>query len=137
LGPTALAHEAYLRLARETRSDIAGRTHLLAVAATAMRRVIIDHARARRSAKRGGGAAAMTLNESLVGPASRPIDLLDLHRALDQLAAEHPRKVRIVEMIYFAGLTAEETAATLEISERTVLRDWKFARAWLWRELKP
>jgi RNA polymerase sigma factor (TIGR02999 family) len=135
LGPTALAHEAYLRLARETRSDLQGRSHLLAVAATAMRRVIIDYARARRTAKRGGGAAPVTLTENLLDEGGRPVDLLDLHRVLDRLAEEHPRKVQVVEMIYFAGLTPEEAAAALGVSERTVLRDWKFARAWLWRAL--
>jgi RNA polymerase sigma-70 factor, ECF subfamily len=135
LGPTALAHEAYLRLARETRSEVQNRSHLLAVAATAMRRVIIDYARARRAVKRGGGAAPVTLSESLVDAGGRPVDLIDLHRALDRLAEEHPRKVRIVEMIYFAGFTPEEAAAALDLSERTVLRDWKFAKAWLWRSL--
>lgn len=135
LGPTALAHEAYLRLARETRSDLRGRSHLLAVAATAMRRVIIDQARARRAVKRGSGLAPVTLNESLLGDVGGPVELLDLHRVLDRLAAEHPRKVQVVEMIYFAGFTPEEAAAALEVSERTVLRDWKFARAWLWQAL--
>jgi RNA polymerase sigma factor (TIGR02999 family) len=100
-----------------------------------MRRVIIDQARARRAEKRGGGVAAVTLGESLVDASGRPIDLLDLHRVLDRLAEDHPRKVQVVEMIYFAGFTPEETAAALEVSERTVLRDWKFARAWLWRAL--
>lgn len=135
LGPTALAHEAYLRLARETRSDLQGRAHLLAIAATAMRRVIIDHVRARKAGKRGGGDAPVTLRDSIVDRGGRSIDVLDLHRVLDRLGETHPRKVRIVEMIYFGGFTPEETAAALELSERTVLRDWAFARAWLWRAL--
>lgn len=135
LGPTALAHEAYLRLARETRSDLQDRSHLLAVAATAMRRVIIDEARSRRAGKRGGGVAPVTLSESLFDDGGRPIDLLDLHRVLDRLAVDQPRKVQVVEMIYFAGFTPAETAAALRVSERTVLRDWRFARAWLWRAL--
>ena len=86
------------------------------------------------------GAAAphpVTLSESLVDDDGRPVDLLDLHRALDRLGEEHPRKVQIVEMIYFAGFTPEETGAALGLSERTVLRDWKFAKAWLWRALNP
>lgn len=135
LGPTALAHEAYLKLARETRSELHGQSHLLAVAATAMRRVIIDHARARCAAKRGAGAVRVTLSESLVGHAGGEIDLLELHRVLDRLGESDPRKVQVVEMLYFAGFTPEEAAAVLNVSERTVLRDWRFAKAWLWREL--
>lgn len=135
LQPTALAHEAYLRLARETRSELKGREHLLAVAATAMRRVLIDHARARRAAKRGGGVVPVSLRESLLDDAGAPVDLLDLHRALERLESAHPRKVRVVELLYFAGLTHEEAGAALEINERTVLRDWRFAKAWLWKEL--
>jgi RNA polymerase sigma-70 factor, ECF subfamily len=135
LGPTALAHEAYLRLAREKRSDMQGHAHLLTIAATAMRRVIIDHVRARRADKRGGGDAPVTLSDSILDRGGKSVDVLDLHRVLDRLAEEHPRKVRIVEMIYFGGFTPEETAAALQISERTVLRDWVFARAWLWRAL--
>lgn len=135
LGPTALAHEAYLKLARETESKIQDRSHLLAVAATAMRRVLVDQVRARKAAKRGRGIAAVTLGESLLDERGQGVDLLDLHRVLDSFAVEHPRKARIVEMVYFAGLTMEETAGILGVTERTVLRDWRFAKAWLWRAL--
>jgi RNA polymerase sigma factor (TIGR02999 family) len=135
LRPTALVHETYLRLSRERRFTPHGRGHLVAVAATVMRRVIIDSARARRAAKRGGGDQRVTLNEGLLGNVDSPVDLLDLHRALGRLGAEGARKVRVVEMLYFAGLTIEETAEALGVSSRTILRDWTFARAWLWREL--
>lgn len=135
LQPTALAHEAYLRLARETRSRLQGREHLLAVAATVMRRILVDHARARRAGKRGGGAAPVTLRESVVDPAGAPLDILDLHRGLERLAETHPRHVRVVELLFFAGLTHEEAGRVLGVTAQTVLRDWRFAKAWLWREL--
>jgi RNA polymerase sigma factor (TIGR02999 family) len=135
LRPTALANETYLRLARETRFNPGGRGQLLAAAATIMRRVLIDYARARRAAKRGGSVERVTLSESLMGDAGDRIDLLDLHRALDRLAKEHPRKVRVVELLYFAGLTHEEAGEAMGVTARTVLRDWQFAKAWLWREL--
>jgi RNA polymerase sigma factor (TIGR02999 family) len=132
LRPTALAHEAYLRLARETRVRIIGQAHLLALAATAMRRVLIDHARARTAAKRGAGAERITLGESLFADGGDPIDLL-----VERLGTEDPRKVGVVELLYFAGLTYEEAAAALGVSVKTILRDWRYARAWLWRELSP
>lgn len=135
LQPTALAHEAYLRLARETRSRLTGREHLMAVAASTMRRVLIDHARARRAQKRGSGATPVTLGETLLGGSDAPIELLDLHRALERLGEEHPRKVQVVELLYFAGLSHQEAGEVLGITDRTVLRDWRFAQAWLWREL--
>lgn len=135
MGPTALAHETYLKLIRETESKIQDRSHLLAVAATVMRRVLVDHVRARKAGKRGGGIAAVTLGESLLDEKGQGVDFLDLHRVLDSFAVEHPRKARIVEMVYFAGLTMEEAADVLGISERTALRDWRFAKAWLWRAL--
>ncbi len=135
LQPTALAHEAYLRLARETRSNIQGREHLLGVAATIMRRLLIDYARTKQAEKRGGGAVAVSLGESLMDPAGLPVDILDLHRQLDRLAQTHPRKVQVVELLYFAGLTHEEAGRALGVTAQTVLRDWRFAKAWLWREL--
>jgi RNA polymerase sigma factor (TIGR02999 family) len=135
LRPTALAHEAYLRLAGGE-LEAEDREHLLGIAARAMRHVLIDYARARQAAKRGGGGLArVTLRDSLIGEAGAAVDLLDLHRALDRLGSEHPRKVQVVELLYFAGLTLEEAAAALGLNERTVRRDWNFAKAWLWREL--
>ncbi|MFB3908229.1 MAG: ECF-type sigma factor [Candidatus Eisenbacteria bacterium] len=147
LRPTALAHEAYLRLARQTRFAPENQRHLLAVAATMMRRVLVDSVRERKAAKRGGAAERVTLGRmdeegegeaSAAGERSRAtaaVDLIDLHRALDRLAAEHPRKARVVELLYLAGLTQEEAGSVLGITARTVLRDWMFARAWLWKEL--
>ncbi len=136
LRPTALAHEAYLRLAGAAGFQPQGREHLLAVTANVMRRVLIDYARARRAAKRGGGLERVTLSESLLDETGSPVDLLDLERALERLGQAHPRKVQVVEMIYFAGLTEEEAASALGVNERTVRRDWQFAKAWLWQELK-
>jgi RNA polymerase sigma factor (TIGR02999 family) len=135
LRPTALAHEAYLRLAGGTGFEPESPGHLLAVAANVMRRVLIDQARARATAKRGGELERVTLSESLLDDAGTPVDLIDLQRALDRLGHAHPRKVQVVEMIYFAGLTEEEVALALGVNERTVRRDWQFARAWLWQEL--
>lgn len=136
LQPTALAHEAYLRIARESRSQIRDPKHLLALSATAMRRVLIDYARARRAAKRGGGQEQVSLHEDLAAAdEGGSSDILDLQRVLDRLAAIDPRKVQVVEMLYFAGFTAEEAADVLGVSSRTVLRDWDYARAWLAREL--
>lgn len=136
LRPTALAHEAYLRLARETQTQLRNRGHLLALAATAMRRVLVDYARAHRAERRGGGQAPATLPTSIVDSSNtRTIDTLDLDRALERLGAEDSRKLRAVELIYFGGLSFEETAEILGVATRTVVRDWRFAKSWLWREL--
>ncbi len=134
LQPTALVHEAYLRLADQDRVEWAGRTHFIAVASTAMRRILLDHARRHRAEKRGGGRKT-TLVESLAVAASREIDMLALDDALTRLEARDPRQGRIVELRYFGGLSIEETAAALSISPTTVKREWRFARAWLHREL--
>jgi RNA polymerase sigma factor (TIGR02999 family) len=133
--PTALVHEAYLRLARQDRVELQGREHLLALAATTMRRVLVDYARRRGALKRGQAGERVSLRESLFQASAPPIDLLDLDRALDKLAREDPRKVQAVELLYFAGLTFEDAAAALGVSSRTVVRDWRYAKAWLWREL--
>jgi RNA polymerase sigma factor (TIGR02999 family) len=135
LRPTALANEAYMRLARETRTRVQGRGHLLALAATAMRRVLIDYARSHRAARRGGDLQRVSLHASLADDSSTPIDALDLDQALERLGAEDERKVRVVELVYFGGMTFEDTAEILGISTRTVIRDWRFAKSWLWREL--
>lgn len=134
LRPTALAHEAYLRLARSD-FDARDTRHLLTVAATVMRRVLVDYARARKSAKRGLGAERVTLRDDLVDENGAPIDVLDLHQALETLGESHPRKVQVIELLYFSGLTIEEAAEVLEVNERTVRRDWQFAKAWLWEAL--
>jgi RNA polymerase sigma factor (TIGR02999 family) len=135
LRPTALAHEAYLRLARETRTRVRGRGHLLALAATAMRRVLIDYARTHKAQRRGGGRPGTTLPNSLWDESVRPIDTLDLDRALERLGNQDPRKLQAVELIYVCGLTFDETAEILGVATRTVVRDWRFAKSWLWREL--
>ncbi len=136
LQTTALVHEAYLRLVG---SDLTweGRGHFFAVAATVMRRVLVDHARGRGRAKRGGGAVAIGLQEELAPAAERPADLLDLDEALERLSSLDPRKAQVVDLLYFGGLNYDETAAVLGISPATVHRDLRLARAWLYRELCP
>lgn len=135
LQTTALVNEAYLRLADAEQCDWHDRAHFFAVAATMMRRILVDAARARHSEKRGGGAVNLELNESIDAIADRSRELIALDDALDALAKLDPRKVQVVEMRFFGGLSVEETAAVLKVSAPTVLRDWKLARAWLMREM--
>ena len=138
LQPTALVHEAYIRLMGPG-GAFENRAHFLAVAATAMRRVLVDHARARQTDKRGGSSARLDVEDldSLAREDVEPeIDLLALDDALTRLDALDPRQGRIVELRFFGGLTVEETAEVVGISERTVKREWQISRAWLSRELK-
>jgi RNA polymerase sigma factor (TIGR02999 family) len=130
LQPTALAHEAYLRLAGRER-DWADRAHFFAVAARAMRQVLVDHARRHRAAKRDG----LQL-EAPEGVRDEPVDLLDLDAALAELAQLDPKQVEVVEMRFFAGLSVDETAEALGLSPRTVKREWSTARAWLKHRLR-
>jgi RNA polymerase sigma-70 factor (ECF subfamily) len=134
LQPTALVHEVYLKLAGSSHQPV-DRAHLLATAARAMRQILVDHARARASEKRGFGAIKVTL--SLADTPSEPavLDLLSFDEALHRLEALDPQQVRIVELRYLVGLSVEETAETLGISPRTVKRDAAMAKAWLFREL--
>jgi len=134
LQTTALVHEAYLRLVG---ADVAweGRRHFFAVAAQVMRRVLVDHARARQRLKRGGPLAQVPLEGLVAASAQRPDELLALDEALQRLSALDPRKARVVELLYFGGLNYEETAVELDISPATVHRDLRLARAWLYREL--
>lgn len=134
LGPTALVHEAYLRLVDQQGATYRSRAHFFSVAAMAMRRILIDYARRRRAAKRDGGVA-VTLGESLASRVDPIDEMLFVDQALERLAALSPRQARLVELRYFAGLTTEDAAAALEISEATAKRDWVAARAWLLREL--
>lgn len=138
LQPTALVHEAYIKLVDQSRVDWQGRTHFFAVGAKVMRNLLIDHARAKGRAKRGGGRHRVTLAEG-VTPFSRgelDIDqLLALNESLDRLAALDPRQARVVELRFFGGLTVPEVALVLGVSQRTVEGDWTHARAWLRREL--
>jgi RNA polymerase sigma factor (TIGR02999 family) len=135
LQATALVHEAFLRLTQENRSPIQNRAHFFAVAATAMRRILIDHARRARAEKRGGRLRPLSLDEARETTADGPVDVLALDILLRQLEELDPRQARIVEMRCFAGLGIGETALVLEVSEATVKRDWNMAKAWLRREL--
>lgn len=134
LGCTALVHEAYLRLVDQTRMDWNGRAHFFGAAATAMRRVLVDHARARGAVKRGDGAVAVELDQVVL--ALQPdLDVVALDRALEELATFDPAGARIIELRFFGGMSVEETAAIVGSSPATVKRDWAAARAWLYKRL--
>ncbi len=136
LQATALANEAYLRLAGQNRMSARTRAHFLAIAAQAMRRILVDYARRRNSAKRGGEYQRVEFDDIVHLPGGSPhANLIDLETALKKLEQGHAEKVRVVEMHFFVGLTHEEIAEVLEVSTRTVERHWAFARAWLFREL--
>lgn len=135
LQPTALVHEVYLKLADRGAASVNDRAHLLALAARAMRQVLIDHARARRSQKRGGGACLVTLSDGVPAAADPAVDWLEVEDALERLQALDPRLVRIVELRYLAGMEITEVAQVLSLSPTTVKRDTALARAWLLREL--
>jgi len=138
LQATALVHEAYVRLIAEKAQTWQNRTHFLAIAALSMRQILVQRARARRAAKRGGDPRRITLDEHLFAASTsdaEEVDLVALDEALDRLAALNQRQARIVELRYFGGLGVEETAEALSISPATVKRDWTLARAWLKREL--
>jgi RNA polymerase sigma-70 factor (ECF subfamily) len=135
LQTTALINEAYLRLADNSKPHWQNRNHFVAAAAQLMRRIMVDHARERLSLKRGGGALRVTLDETAWVTDTRSEELLALDEALASLAQLDPRKSQIVELRYFGGLTAAETADFLQISLRTVEREWNMAKAWLYREL--
>jgi RNA polymerase sigma-70 factor (ECF subfamily) len=135
LQPTALVNEAFLRLIDVRRVSWKNRSHFLAMSARLMRRVLVDFARSRRYQKRGGGAMKVSLDEAHGVSTERGQDLVALDEALTTLSAVDERKARVIEMRFFGGLTVEETAAVLDVSRDTVLRDWRLARAWLMREL--
>jgi len=135
LQPTALLNEAYLRLVDVRRVNWRNRVHFLAMSARIMRRVLVESARARQYKRRGAGAARVPLDETLVVTDGPDPDVLALSEALDAFARIDERKSRVVELRYFGGLTIEETAEALGISQETVARDWRIARAWLRREL--
>ena len=136
LQTTAILNEAYLRLVdNNPKPPWQNRTHFVAAAAQLMRRIMVDHARERRSLKRGGGAVKVTLDETAFVTESRSEELLALDDALERLAVQDPRKSQIVELRYFGGLTVEETAQFLKLSLRTVEREWTMAKAWLFRRL--
>ena len=137
LQATALVHEAYLRLVGHEDPRWQGRRHFFAAAAEAMRRILIDNARRKQAIRHGGGLHRTELEvDALAIRSETPDDeLLAVHEALDALAAHDARKAELVKLRYFAGLTLEETAAALDLSERTAKRDWAYARAWLYREI--
>jgi RNA polymerase sigma-70 factor, ECF subfamily len=135
LQPTALVHEAYLRLVDQTRADWANRSQFFAVASRMMRRILVDHARAGRTAKRGGHRQRVTLDEEVAGFGARGVDILDLDRALTRFAELDPRKCRVAELRFFSGLSLTEIGQLLDVSIATVERDWTAARAWLYAEL--
>ena len=135
LQTTALLNEAYLQLVDDSTRNWQNRTHFMAAAAQLMRRIMVDHARERCSLKRGGGALRVTLDDAALVTEKRSEELLALDEALERLTAEDPRKSRIVELRYFGGLTEKETAAFLKLSDRTVRREWRMARTWLYRAL--
>ncbi len=131
LQPTALVHEAYLRLFNKEGFGRHSRIHFIGLAARAMRFVLIDHARRRAALTRGGGAKRVPLDDTVASYEARAIDLIALDEAIENLGAIEPRMGRMIELRFFGGLTLEETAAALEVSSKTVRRDWAVARAWL------
>jgi len=136
LQPTALVHEAYLRLIDETAVEWQDRTHFFGIAARSMRQILVEHARRHLAVKRGGDRVAVTLSDRLGDDEQESLDLLDVNQALTELARYDARKARVVELRFFSGLTVEEVAATLDASLTTVERDWRMARAWLRRRLR-
>ena len=135
LQTTALVNEAYLRLADQTNPLWQNRAHFFAVAARAMRRILVSYARSQRSQKRGGGALRVELDEAALVSPEESKEIVDLHEALERLAALDSRKAQVVELKYFGGLNYDEMAEVLKISPVTVRRDWEFARLWLYTEL--
>jgi RNA polymerase sigma factor (TIGR02999 family) len=136
LQPTALTHEAFLRLFGARQVDWQDRAHFFAVASQLMRRILVEHARNRGAAKRGGGATRVTLDEVDAPAESADVDVVALHEALARLEAVDPRQSRIVELRYFGGLSIEETAEVLGASPATIKRDWRVAKLWLRRALE-
>jgi len=136
LQTTALINEAYLRLADARRLPWQDRTHFFAIAAQVMRRILVDHARSRQNLKRGGAVRRVSLDEALTVCRERSAELVKLHDALTALSAVDARKGQVVELRFFGGLNIQETAHVLKISPDTVMRDWKFSKVWLLRELR-
>ena len=142
LAPTALVHELYLRLVDQRRATWQNRAQFFGLSAQLMRRILVDHARTQQAAKRGGSATRVSLDDLVEGSPTEPVvpgpaaDVLAIDEALERLARLDGDQARIVELRFFSGLTVEETAHVLKRSPRTVKRDWRLARAWLYRELR-
>jgi RNA polymerase sigma-70 factor (ECF subfamily) len=135
LQPTALVHEAYIRLIKQDRPDFRSRVHFLAIASRIMRQILIDHARLRNAGKRGGGLPEYSLDEALNAAAERPSIMLAIDDALSALERKDPRKTKLIEMRFFGGMTAEESAEVLALPVETVRGELRIAQAWLQREL--
>jgi len=135
LQATALVHEAFMRMVEQDGVDYRGKRHFLGLATMAMRRVLVDHARARKAKRRGGGKPREVLEVEPAAAWDDPARVLAIDEALERLARVQPRQARVVEMRFFGGLTLEEVADLLEVSRDTVKLDWRFARAWLQSEL--
>lgn len=135
LQPTALVHEAWLRLIDQTRVNWQNRAQFFGVAAQMMRRILVDHAKTKHREKRGGDAVKLSLDEVINFSQERAADLIALDEALEALSNFDRRKCRVVELRYFGGLSVEETAEVLSVSPDTVMRDWKLAKAWLYQQL--
>ncbi len=135
LQTTELIHEAYLKLANQDEQNWQNRSHFFGVAAQAMRHILVDYARAKQSQKRGGDGFQVTLDEGAIISKDNSGEIVSLHEALERLGKLDERKMKVVEMKFFGGLTMEEIAEVLKISPETVKRDWKFSRTWLLREL--
>ena len=136
LQTTALVNEVYLRLAGQSRPNFANRAHFVAVAATAMRQILVNHAKAQQRQKRGAGAAKIELDQTALVAPEQSKTVLDVDEALRRLAVLDSRKAYVVELKYFGGLNQDEIAEVLKVSTVTVRRDWLFARAWLYTELR-
>lgn len=136
LQTTALVNEAYLRLADQTNPRWQNRAHFFAVAAWAMRQILVSYARTQQAQKRGGGAFKVDFDEAVLVSPEQSKQIVELHEALEQLSALDSRKAQIVELKYFGGLNYDEIAEVLKISRITVRRDWEFARVWLYTELR-
>jgi RNA polymerase sigma factor (TIGR02999 family) len=136
LQPTALVHEAWLRLGAANQQSWQNRAHFFAAAAEAMRRILVEHARRKQSLKRGGGAEREELDESALVLAAPPDELLAVHEALDQLAKEDATAAELVKLRYFVGMTMEEAATALGLAKRTAENVWTYARVWLHREIR-
>jgi len=135
LEPTALVHEAYLKLIDQKHARWQNRAHFFAIAAQSMRRILVDHARARQAGKRGSGAQKLSLDEAIEVSDQRANQMIALDEALKSLAELDPQKSRVVELKYFGGLALEEIAEALGVSRATVIREWRMAKAWLYGEL--
>jgi RNA polymerase sigma factor (TIGR02999 family) len=135
LQPTALVHEAYLRLVKRDTGEWQNRAHFFAMAAKAMRQILVDHARRRAAAKRGGDAVTVVFDEAAASPKKATLDLIALDDALKRLAVLDPRQCEIVELRFFGGLSVDETAEVVDISPATIKREWATARLWLHRTM--